>query len=849
MRASLIGQTISHYRIVEELGSGGMGSVWKAEDVHMRRVVALKFLHLSEDLPRLLREAQTAGSLNHPNLCTVYQVDPERRFIAMEYVEGKTLSRMIGGRPLPAEEALGLSLQIGEGLKAAHHKGITHRDIKSGNIVVTERGQAKILDFGLARVVGQDRLTHEGAVAGTPGYMAPEQLRGDPVDHRTDIWAYGAVIHEMLTGRLPVASVGVLPAGIDFIVRKSLADDPAERYQHIDDMLVDMKRAYTPGEDEVRESHAPAGLRRHRRRTRAGVAASIMLAALAAWWLWETDYFWRNPLADARTERLTDFEGYESDAAISPDGKFVVFRSDRDGQDGIWFSQIGSGEFVNLTKGQFVTGVAGSSRDPIRRVGFFGDGPQIWISQGQGAGPYSLWLASPMGGVPRLFHAGMVEPAWSPDGTRIVYHTADPGDPIFIADRTGGNPRQILIETPDLHHHYPIWSPDSRFIYFVKGTPTTERTDIWRIPVAVSGVPAKPERITHHNARVGSLAWLDTRTLVYSATAENGAGQWLYALDVRRRRHHRVSSGITEQYLSVAASATHPRRLVASVAAPRASLWAIPVSDRPQTETALSRFQIPNTRARAPRFSSGYLLFLSSTGGGDGLWKLEHGATRELWRGSEGELAAPPAISSDGGQICFSYRKEGRAGLYVMDASGANIRALAPTLDVRGAASWSPDGKWVAVAANDEKGTHVFKVPAGGGDPVRLVDTPSHHPLWSPDSTFIMYAQPLQGGTLTAKAITADKKPVELPKIEISYTTLTPYRFVGNAKAVIVLEGGSIGTQNFSWLDLVTGARRRLTDFKPGMPIENFDVTPDGKQIVFDRLRENSDIVIIDMAR
>jgi hypothetical protein len=173
----------------------------------------------------------------------VYEVDPERGFLAMEFIEGEPLSAKIGGRPLRPEEALGLAVQIGEGLKAAHDKGITHRDIKSGNILVTRQGQAKILDFGLAREAGQTALTHEGAVAGTPGYMAPEQASGGVVDQRTDIWALGAVLHEMLTGRLPMGQTEMLPQDLGRVVRKALAADPRERYQHVDDMLVDLHRA------------------------------------------------------------------------------------------------------------------------------------------------------------------------------------------------------------------------------------------------------------------------------------------------------------------------------------------------------------------------------------------------------------------------------------------------------------------------------------------------------------------------------------------------------------------------------------------------------------------------------
>jgi serine/threonine protein kinase/tetratricopeptide (TPR) repeat protein len=241
-----IGDVVSHYRILGKLGEGGMGVVWKAEDVHMQRVVALKFLHASEDLARLLREAQTAGSLNHPNICTVHEVDPERGFLAMELVEGRTLKDIIGGRPVPVNEALRVAVRVGEGLAAAHAKGIVHRDIKPANIMVTAPGLVKIMDFGLARVAGQQGLTLEGAAAGTPGYMAPEQMRGESVDRRTDIWAFGAVLHEMLTGRPPTGQTDTLPEGLGRSVRKALAADPGERYQHIEDLLVDLRKWQAP---------------------------------------------------------------------------------------------------------------------------------------------------------------------------------------------------------------------------------------------------------------------------------------------------------------------------------------------------------------------------------------------------------------------------------------------------------------------------------------------------------------------------------------------------------------------------------------------------------------------------
>ena len=520
-----------------------------------------------------------------------------------------------------------------------------------------------------------------------------------------------------------------------------------------------------------------------------------------------------------------------------------MFLAHRQRQFDAWASQINSGEFVNITNGQFQRLGPG----PIRKVGFSHEGAHIWLVDGEGTGPYVTWRYSPWELRPRRFLASAMEPAWSPDGKQIVYHTASPGDPIFIADRTGSDPRLIFSEKAGGHCHYLTWSPDSRFVYFVRGNPTTEQLDIWRIYIPERGTPAKPERITRHNATIAYLDWLDERTLIYSGTAEDGSGQWLYAMDVRRRIPHRVSSGITEQYLSVAASLTRPRRLVVSVANPSASLWAVPLAEHTQTEADVNRFPVPKARAFNPRFALDYLLFLSSTDGRDGLWKLENGAVSELWKGTEGGVIASPSISPDGREICFSYRKRGRTGLHLMSADGTNIRALAESLDVSGAASGSPDRRWVAVAAKQGAGTYVFKVPVDGGAPIRLIDTFSYSPIWSPDGKLLIYSEPLQGGASITKAIRPDRTAVPFPTIQFEYTTVAPYRFVQGGKALIVLKGSSARRKDFYWVDLQTGLERQLTDLKTDSVIQNFDVTPDSKQIVFDQVRNNADLLLLEL--
>lgn len=265
----IIGKTISHYKILEELGRGGMGIVYKAEDTKLKRTIALKFLppELTRDADarkRFVHESRAAAALNHPNICTIYEVDESesQSFIAMEYIEGQSLKEKIQSGPIKLAEAIDIAIQTAEGLREAHEKDIVHRDIKSANIMVTTKGQAKIMDFGLAKLAGETKLTKTGTTLGTAAYMSPEQTRGEIVDHRSDIWSVGVVLYEILTGQLPfkgdyeqavvysivneesepiTALRSGVPMELERIINKCLEKDPYDRYQHVDELIVDLR--------------------------------------------------------------------------------------------------------------------------------------------------------------------------------------------------------------------------------------------------------------------------------------------------------------------------------------------------------------------------------------------------------------------------------------------------------------------------------------------------------------------------------------------------------------------------------------------------------------------------------
>ncbi len=583
-----IGAISSRFRVLEKLGGGGMGIVYKAEDTKLRRMVALKFLpaELSRDplaLERFQREAYAASALNHPNICTVYDVDEYQGqpFISMELLEGQTLESRIGGQPLPTSELLDLALQISDGLEAAHERGIVHRDIKPSNIFVTARGQPKILDFGLAKLqdsetveqaqttTGDSRaeqerlsnlaLTRTGVAIGTAGYMSPEQIRGEKLDSRTDVFSFGLVLYEMATGHrafegdtgplLHAAVLGQtptparqlnpeLPVRLDSVISKALEKDREARYQNVPEMRAAL--------EIVKREVRPENLR-----IRWIVAGSMIVALMITGGI-----FWftkRTPdslqgLPDIKLQQLTDNspENPVSGGTISPDGKYLAYTD----LLGMHIKLVGSDEAQSIPQPGELNNVA-----TIWEIGsWFPDSKRFLVHSHPApvsgdewfSASTSTWVVSVLGGAPRKLRDNAYSWDVSPDDSTIAYGTnfgrrkKDPGDEtwlmsadgqqarrlfpsgqvccvhffqegkrisygsdggILASDLTGGHVTTLLSSSENQKIGDGILLPDGRYIYFdpCKYQVFMTSCNYWimRLDMQHGGIVEKPRRLTN----------------------------------------------------------------------------------------------------------------------------------------------------------------------------------------------------------------------------------------------------------------------------------------------------------------------------------------------------------------
>jgi Tol biopolymer transport system component len=463
----------------------------------------------------------------------------------------------------------------------------------------------------------------------------------------------------------------------------------------------------------------------------------------------------------------------------------------------------------------------------------------IWTRRADGSQTGDVnTLAVPVAGGPLrpyLKEAGEFD--WSHDGSKLVYHTTAPGDPLFVRESGKSGDRRIYVAAAGVHCHFPLWSPDDAFIYFARGVPPDD-WDIWRIRPSGLGL----ERITALNARVTYPMMLDRRTLLYLATDADGSGPWMYSVDVEQRRPHRISSGL-ESYSSLAASADGAR-LITTIANPRTSVWRTSVNKDSAAAAPTSNPSLIFANGVSPRFGKDSLFYVAWHGDRQGIWSLATGATREIWSSAQLRIIGQPTVAPDGRRVAFSVEDSGRTLLYMIDTDGSHLKVLADSLALRGNPAWAPDGQSIVSAAIRDGEPHLTRIFLNGDAPLPLVSEYSIDPVWSPDGRFIVYSGADVGTTFPLRAAAADGRPYPLPSVILTRGARRMV-FFRDQQTLLIL-GGEIVHKNFSTLDLRTGTQRILAELPADFVTRDFDIAADGSEIVFDRVQVDSGLELIE---
>jgi len=734
----MIGKTLRHYQIVAKIGEGGMGVVYRATDTHLDRTVAIKvlpqeLLHNPERRRQFVHEAKTASSLNHANIVTIYDIDSEDGidFIAMEYVPGQTLFRTIAHTGLPLHEVLRYGIQIADALAAAHAAGVIHKDLKPSNIVVTDHGIVKLLDFGLATLVEppdapeniatQSIVTRSQlTVSGTAPYMSPEQAEGKKVDVRSDIFSFGTVLYEMVTGKKPFVGDSVvstlfavvrdeprpshelakdLPWKLERIITHCLRKSPQTRYQHMGDVKLDLievdsdlssgRLMIAPGVEVSRRSRWPLAL---------AIALALVLG-LAGWLLGNREA--RPETLSIPLSRITYDSGLTSDPALSPDGKLLAYASDRAGKASldIWLQQVGSSQAVQLT----------NDESDDTQPAFSPDGTKIvFRSERDGGGIYSM---PTLGGEKRFLTKHGRNPKYSPDGKWLAYWVGEPhllsltnpdsayvsyGPKILVMPANGGMAKQLQESGVG-----PVWLPDSKHLLCL-GDGDFEVLSLNGGPAVKTGVMAILNHAGLVSVGVGGMWALDGDALLLPVRSADTVNLCRLNLSPRTFR----ASGPPEQLTLGTSMQIHPAvgangRIAFATEFFAAHIWSVPMDvNHAQPKGAMQRLTDGETVDRDPSLSGDgrLIVFRRSSAAGFDVWLKNLKTGRQDLITSVPNIQSAAALSPDGSKIAYVSRENDRSALHVAAAHGGDdIICEGCTADSNNPC-WMPDGNHLVYA-------------------------------------------------------------------------------------------------------------------------------------------------------
>jgi eukaryotic-like serine/threonine-protein kinase len=869
--ASQHSASIGPYRTMRQLGAGAMGEVFLAHDEDLGREIALKLLppHLAESAEHLFRlrhEARSASSLNHPNIVTIYEIGRDsdgRAFVAMEYVDGQTLREAMRGEPVPVKKVLQLAAQIADGLAAAHKRGLVHRDLKPENIMITGDGVVKILDFGLAKsfelaAAQQSQtgfLSEPGMVVGTPAYMSPEQARAGNVDYRSDQFALGAILYEMLTGqhafegesavetmfmivRDEPAPLSVLaphvPPPIRWIVDRCLAKDPEDRYVATRDLARDLQSIRDHFSEAgvvmsaVRdEKPAPAPRPRLQWAFAAALLVALAVGALSAFWV-------KKPGPRTITsERYLTYSGHDYSPSVSPDGRLIAFSSNRDGKARIWLKEVVGGSEVPLTAGP----------DDFPR--FSPDGASIVYTHLVPQQPPALYRIAVVGGDARRIVENALAADFSPDGRRLAFTRAnavtegEQTTSVLVANADGSNPRELAkIGLNSLLH--PRWSPDGKRIAAVGASGrVVQSVYVFDAQSGATKTLTAPPKA----GEVSSVVWTsDSKSVIYvradSVEAVVGSAAHVIRHDVDRDRAESIAwTSRNGTHLDVLGDG----RLILDARSPSDNLREVSIAGGANSSRWITR---GNSSDRQPVYAPDgkSLLFSSNRSGNLDLWMVtaDGGTVKRVTEDAAEDW--DPAFTADGKRIVWSSGRSGNLEIWTANADGSDARQISKDGQDAENPSATADG-WViynSFHTSPEK-MGVWKIRDDGTRASRLVGGRTSLPEVSPDGKYVAYIGDARSQRQALRvARIADGKDmgfsIPIRPLRRSGAILGRMRWMPDGKAIAWLGQDENGLNGVFVQDFVPGAdtektRRALGGFDRERATESFGISPDGKSL------------------